>query len=105
MSSRSPRKFAAKTMTSLALDWPNLISRIPDATRVIPARTRYTASTVGKWLQGQTKPNGDSVFALMSHFDEFADAILEAAGRAENDKLSQVEKRRVRELLSVLAEE
>lgn len=98
MSSRSPRKLDHKTMGALALDWPNLISRIPDATRRIPARTPVTASTVGKWLQGCTKPNSDNVVHLMAEFSEFADAVLEAANRKQNG-LSHVQKAKLLEVL------
>ena len=101
MSSRSPRKFSVKTMATLALDWPNLVSRIPDATRVIPARTRYTASTVGKWLQGQSKPNGDSVVTLMAEFAEFADAVIEKTNR-KGSGLSQVQTQKLLEVLETM---
>jgi hypothetical protein len=83
MSSRSVRKFARLTMQAIALDWPNLISRIPDAARSIPARTPVTASTVVKWLQGCTKPSGDNVAILFAEFDEFADAFKERMNRKD----------------------
>lgn len=98
MSSRSPRKFSLKTMHAFALDWPNLVSRIPDATRVIPARTKYTASTVGKWLQGLAKPSGDSVATLLMEFDEFHDAIIEATNR-KREGLTAVQTRKLLEVL------
>lgn len=98
MFSRSQRKLALKTMNAFALDWPNIVSRIPDATRVIPARTKYTASTVGKWLQGLAKPSGDSVATLLMEFDEFHDAILEATQR-KGDGLTAVQKRKLLEVL------
>jgi len=90
-------------MHAIALDWPNIVSRIPNATRVIPMRTKYTASTVGKWLQGIAKPSGDSVAILMLEFDEFADALLEATKRSDG-ALSQVQKRKLIEARKVLEE-
>jgi len=89
-------------MSAIALDFPNAISRIPDAMRVIPMRTKYTASTVGKWLQGLCRPNADAVVVLAAEFDEFADAFLEATRR--NGAMSQVQQRKINEARKVLEE-
>lgn len=97
MSFRSTQKYFRKTMYSAALDWPNIISRVPNATKEIPARTQNTPRTVENWLQGRAKPNGDNVVFLMSQFAEIADAILEAA--KINNGLTEVQKRKLREII------
>lgn len=76
-----PKQFFRTTMTALAVDWPLVIGRVPNATREIPARLNTTVRAVENWLQGRAKPNGDNVVHLMAHFDEVADALLEASNR------------------------
>jgi len=90
-------KLFRTTMTALALDWPLVIGRVPNATREIPARLNTTVRAVENWLQGRVKPSGDNVVALMREFDEVADAILEHAQR--NQGLTEVQKRKLREVL------
>jgi len=96
---RKPEKFFRKTMTALALDWPMVIGRVPNAMREIPARVSATPRAVENWLQGRAKPNGDNVIQLFAQFDEVADAILEASGRNDEGKLSQEQRRKLLEIL------
>lgn len=96
------KQFFRTTMNALALDWPLVIGRVPNATREIPARLNTTVRAVENWLQGRAKPNGDNVVALMASFDEVADAILEASGRNDTGKLTQTQRRK---LLEILGEE
>lgn len=103
MSSRSLRKLADKTMSNLALDWSSLVSRIPNASWAISSRTKYTPSTVAKWLQGICKPSGDAVAVLCEQFDEFYDGYL-AAIRRNDGALSSVQRRKLIEARKVLEE-
>jgi len=101
MSSRSTRKFARLTMSDIALDWSQMVSRIPDAVRQIPARTPVTPGTVAKWLQGSTKPSADNVAILMEEFAEFADAMVERA-KVRHGAFTFQEARKLKEALKVL---
>lgn len=95
---RPPEKYFRKTMTALALDWPNIISRVPNAVREIPARTPNTPRTVDNWLNGRAVPNGNNVVTLMALFDEVHDAVLEAANRKQSG-LNAVQTRKLLEVL------
>lgn len=97
MSFHSPEKYFRKTMNAIALDWSNIIARVPNAVREISARTDNTPRTIENWLQGRAKPNADNVVWLMSEFAEVADAILQAA-KIDNG-LTEVQKRKLREVL------
>ena len=97
MSFRSHEKYFRKTMNAIALDWPNIINRVPNAVKEISARTPNTPRTIENWLQGRAIPNGNNVVFLMSEFAEVADAILEAA-KIDNG-LTEVQKRKLREVL------
>ena len=90
--------------TVSALDWSRVVALVPQASEQIPAALRVTRQTADNWLEGRTKPSADNAVALMASFPQVADAILEAAGINDNSKLSQVERRRVRELLNILVE-
>lgn len=98
MSFRSTEKYFRKTMNAIALDWPNIISRVPNAAKEIPARTPNTPRTVENWLQGRSIPNGNNVVFLMSEFAEVADAILEAANRKQ-DGLSQTQREAILKII------
>lgn len=89
------------TMTALAIDWPLVIGRIPDAIRAIPAALNVTERCAGNWLQGRTKPSGDNVVCLLAHFDVVHDAILEAA-RGKPEGLTAVQARKLRDALDAL---
>ncbi len=97
MSFRSPKQLFSKTMHAVALDWPRIISRVDNATKVIPKRSSLTPRCVENWLEGRSKPNADNVVWLMSEFAEVADEIL-AAAKIDNG-LSEVQKRKLREVL------
>lgn len=94
---RKREQLFLKKMFSLAIDWPLVISRVPNASREIPARLGATARAVDHWLQGRSKPSADHVVGLMAEFDEVADAILEASRR--NGGLTQVQKRKLLEAI------
>lgn len=97
MSFRSTEKLFRKTMNAIALDWPNVIGRIPNAVKEISSRTTNTPRTIENWLQGRAIPNGNNVITLMSEFAEVADAILEVA--KINQGLTEVQKRKLLEVL------
>lgn len=80
---RKQEKFFRKTMTAVALDWPLVIGRVPDAVKQIASRNIATPRAAENWLQGRAKPSGDNVVQLFAHFPEVADAILEATKRNE----------------------
>lgn len=85
-------------VTTLALDWPNIISRVPNALREIPARTPNTTRTVFNWITGRAKPSGDNVVMLIAEFDEVHDAVLDAANRKQGG-LTAVQTRKLLEVL------
>jgi hypothetical protein len=99
---RKREQFFRKAMTALALDWPLVIGRIPDAIRAIPARIDVTERCAGNWLQGRAKPSADNTVALMANFPEVADAILEAAGLNDNASLTAVQRRKLAEARKLL---
>lgn len=99
---RKERLFVKMSSLATAIDWPLVIGRVPNAVREIPARLNVTTRCTENWLQGRAKPSGDKVIALFAHFDEVADAILEASGRNDTGKLSQAQRRK---LLEILGEE
>lgn len=80
---RKPERLFRKTMNALALDWPLVIGRVPDAAKAIPARLNTTPRAVENWLQGRAKPSADNVVGLICHFDVVADAILSATNRSD----------------------
>ena len=93
-----PEKYFRKTMTALAIDWPLVIGRVPNASREIPARLNTTTRAVENWLQGRAKPSGDNVVGLFAHFPEVTDAILKATGKDEGG-LTWEQKRKLLQIL------
>lgn len=95
---RRPERLFKVNSIAATLDWPQIIGRIPNAVREIPARLRVTDRCAANWLDGKTKPNGDNVVQLMAAFDEVADEILRLSQRREGG-LTEVQKRKPREIL------
>ena len=93
-------QYFRKTMTALALDWPLVIGRVPDAVKAIPACLNTTPRAVENWLQGRAKPSADNVVGLIANFDVVADAILQATNRNEGG----ITWEQRRKLLSILGE-
>lgn len=103
MAFRKPEQLFRKTMTALALDWPLVIGRVPDAIRAIPAALGVTERCTGNWLEGRAEPRANNVVALMANFPEVADAILEAAGLNDNGGLSAVQRKQLQDAKKLLA--
>lgn len=93
-----PERLFRKTMNAIALDWPLVIGRVPDAVKQIPARLNTTPRAVENWLQGRTKPNGDNVVHLMANFPEVADAILEVSN-LRTGGLTEVQKAKLLQII------
>lgn len=74
------------------------ICRIPNARSLIPAVLGVAERTVDGWLQGTSAPSWDNTIALIKHFDEFADAVLQETGRA-NPTISHEQRRKLLQLI------
>lgn len=92
------KQFFRTTMNALALDWPLVIARVPNALREIPARLNVTPRCTENWMQGRSKPSADNVVALIAMFDEVHDAIIERANR-KSGGLTAVQTRKLLEVL------
>lgn len=91
---RSLSKVLPKDMSAIAAT----LCRIPNARIVIPAAIGVSARTVENWLSESTEPKASNLIALMREFDEVADAVIQASGRA-NGGLTHEQKRKLLEVL------
>lgn len=79
--------------------WPVLAALKSVPAAAIVRATGCTARSAENWRSGATQPSAVYLLTLMANVAEVADAILEASGRNNTGKLSEVQRRKLLEIL------